>query len=81
MQKAVKGFYADCPWKVERKMSLTVAGEFKDFFIPCMGERCPCFVKEGNENWCYRDYMKYPLNKKARARRDEEYKPFEEKDF
>ena len=52
-----------CPYRVygEKVMSLTVAGEFfyRETFIPCMQDGCPCFHVDCGDAYCSRnnDYM------------------------
>ena len=55
-----------CPFRVERRISPMIQGEFDDWFSPCVGEGCPCYQKEGDAKWCYRDNRRFPLNKSAR---------------
>lgn len=55
-----------CPFRIDRKISLTVQGEFHDFFCFCIEEGCPCYTTVGNEKWCYRDQIRLPLNEEAR---------------
>ena len=52
-----------CPYRVhgERKMSLTVAGEYyyNEYFMPCMKKECACF-HDGDDPYCDRNgaYMR-----------------------
>lgn len=55
-----------CPFRTQRKISLTVQGEFFDWFCPCYDEDCPCYKEIGEEKWCYRDSIRLPLNGAAR---------------
>lgn len=56
----------NCPFRIEREISLTMQGEFRDFFCFCIKEDCPCYKEIGEEKWCYRDNVRLPLNKAAR---------------
>lgn len=53
-----------CPYRVygERKMSLTVAGEFyyNEYFAPCIERECACFRVDCGDAYCTRNgaYMK-----------------------
>ena len=53
-----------CPYRVygERKMSLTVAGEYwyNEYFMPCMENKCACFHRDVDEAYCDRNgaYMR-----------------------
>lgn len=56
-----------CPWRIERKASFTVPNELYDTFADCLGPWCPCYVREGDAEWCYRGETAFPLNKEARG--------------
>ena len=51
-----------CPFRVhgEQRASLTVPNEFSynETFMPCMGEKCPCYNDQTFDNTihCMRDY-------------------------
>lgn len=53
-----------CPFRVygERVNSLMVEGEYfyKEYFMPCLRENCPCFHKDCGDYYCDRNgaYMK-----------------------
>lgn len=53
-----------CPYRVygERRMSLTVAGEFyyNEYFAPCIERDCACFHIDCGDAYCNRNgaYMK-----------------------
>lgn len=55
-----------CPFRVQRIESHTKVDEFTDKFVPCMRKRCPCYIVEADTEWCYREYLMFPLNEKAR---------------
>lgn len=56
-----------CPFRVERCASAIMPNAFCDRFMPCMKEQCPCYRLESeSEAWCYRGYLKLPLNDSAR---------------
>ena len=55
-----------CPFRIERKASLLVNNEFRDYFCLCIKESCPCYTVNGKEKWCCRDQIRLPLNESAR---------------
>ena len=55
-----------CPWRIDRRESLTMPNEYTDTFCRCVEEDCPCYKKHGNECWCYREQRRFPLNISAR---------------
>ena len=56
-----------CPYRVygERRMSLTVAGEYfyNEYFAPCMEYECACFHRDDDEAYCDRNgaYMRLSM--------------------
>ena len=60
-----------CPFRIDRKISLTMQGEFHDFFCDCVRKNCPCYKENGGEKWCYRDSIRLPLNDVARKQDSE----------
>ena len=59
-----------CPFRIERKASMVVPHEFRDYFCLCIKENCPCYKENGTEKWCYRDQIRRPLNDVAREKED-----------
>lgn len=60
-----------CPWKIDRRSSLTIKGEFTDTFCKCLGYNCPCYEEEiDGSKWCYREQRRFPLNKRARGEKE-----------
>lgn len=56
-----------CPFRIQRiKGGSNSPYEFTDVFRFCMDDGCPCYRKEGEQEWCYREYVSHPLNDKAR---------------
>jgi len=57
-----------CPFRIygAKQMSLTIPGEYfyRETFMPCMGDDCPCYKEEGNDIKCYRDNMAFDLRMK-----------------
>jgi len=50
-----------CPFRIhgERRMSATMPGEYyyNESFMPCMRDRCACYMDTGEEIRCNRDHL------------------------
>ena len=54
-----------CPFRIcgEKKISLTISGEYyyNEYFMPCMGDRCPCYYFDGEKAICRKDGANFIL--------------------